>query len=130
MTITLKNLHEKTKQEVFEHVVTALLKQNKRSMGVNEEGTGTCLYRSSDGSKCAAGHCIGDDEYNPRFEGNTWGCLIAQSEVTVTHGNLISRLQRFHDEKEPFKWWGLFKDFGDDPRQSLSTEFMDALGPG
>jgi hypothetical protein len=53
-----------TRQEVFDTVAVALLKQGKPSMTLS----GTCLYRAADGSKCAAGHLIPDNEYNDTME--------------------------------------------------------------
>lgn len=53
-----------TKQEVFDKVATHLLTQNKRSL----EGT-SCVYRAKDGSMCAAGCLIPDEEYTPALEG-------------------------------------------------------------
>ena len=53
-----------TKQEVFDKVATHLLTQNKRSL----EDT-SCVYRAKDGSMCAAGCLIPDEEYTPALEG-------------------------------------------------------------
>lgn len=53
-----------TKQEVFDKVATHLLTQKKRSYD-----NGACVYRAKDGSMCAAGCLIPDEEYTPDLEG-------------------------------------------------------------
>lgn len=53
-----------TKQEVFDKVATHLLTQKKRSYD-----NGSCAYRAKDGSMCAAGCLIPDEEYTPDLEG-------------------------------------------------------------
>jgi hypothetical protein len=54
-----------TKQETFDHVVRSLIAQGKRSYHPDVG----CMYRGPDGLKCAAGHCIPDDKYDPAMEG-------------------------------------------------------------
>lgn len=53
-----------TKQETFDIVVSALLKQGRPSMDNVD-----CRYRAADGAKCAAGHLIPDEKYDPVIEG-------------------------------------------------------------
>lgn len=99
--ITLKNLKDATKQEVFEQVAKHLLKQNRKSICVSRN---TCMYRSFDGLACAAGCLIANDEYNPSFEGMAWAVLVNRRSVPDAHRFLITRLQSIHDGY-PAKDW-------------------------
>lgn len=54
------------KQEIFNKAIRALHAQPQKSY---DEFTGTCFYRGPEGIKCAIGHLIPDEEYNPKFEG-------------------------------------------------------------
>ncbi len=54
-----------TKQETFDKVVRALRKQGSKAMNSQRQ----CVYRTTDGCKCAAGHLIPDDRYEPSMEG-------------------------------------------------------------
>lgn len=99
--ITLKTLPQATAQEVFDQVATHLLKQNAQS---RDGQKGLCAYLNQSGLKCAAGCLIGDDEYNPDFEDQSWGTLIGEGLVPDTHRNLITTLQRLHDHFGPEDW--------------------------
>ncbi len=55
-----------TKQETFDKVVRALRAQGRKSL---RAGGITCAYRGGEGGKCAAGHLIPDDKYDPAMEG-------------------------------------------------------------
>ena len=99
--ITLKTLPQATAQEIFDQVAIHLLKQNQRSC---REIDGVCVYRNSYGLKCAAGCLIGDDEYTPAFEDNTWGGLEDMNLVPSNHNDLIVQLQRIHDNCDPRIW--------------------------
>ena len=115
MKISLKNLHEATAQQVFDQVATHLLVQNKRSSAPadNQDGgeeaqgiSGVCLYRHGD-LKCAAGCLIADDEYDPRMEKKVWNLLLDNAlgfNITPKHSDLITRLQRIHDNVGTDNW--------------------------
>jgi hypothetical protein len=96
--ITLKTLPSATAQEVYDQVKAHLLAQKCKSE--NEE---KCLYRGPDGTKCAAGILIGDDEYEERMDtceglGDTsWLGLVEEGAVPNIHRNLIVSLQQVHD---------------------------------
>lgn len=93
-TITLKNLKEATKEQVFDQVAKHLLQQQRESFRENRL---MCYYRGSDGLKCAAGCLIGDEEYDKSMEGMTWEGLAYEGLVPSKHLNLIICLQRVHD---------------------------------
>ncbi|WP_016761376.1 hypothetical protein [Leptospira weilii] len=98
--ITLKNLSQKTNQEVFDYIIKHLLTQN--SISINEMKS--CLYRGPYGKKCAAGVLIGDEEYSPDFEGRTWIGLCDDRGFPQAHKHLIAKLQRIHDNVSVEHW--------------------------
>lgn len=113
--ITLKTLPQATAQEVFDQITRHLLQQGKAA----RTGTGACRYRSEvqgEVLKCAAGCLIADDEYNDKFEGDTWGALVRLYVITSYHEELITSLQKVHDtclvNEWPERLRQLAKDYG------------------
>lgn len=97
--IKLATLPYATAQEVFDQVRDHLLSQNETSRGDNG-----CLYHSADGLKCAAGCLVADHEYKKEMEGVEWRGLIDRGYVPETHKELISDLQRIHDNFNTSFW--------------------------
>ena len=93
--ITLDNLDYKSPQAVFDFVVNHLLKQNAQAMIDNR-----CLYRTSDGLKCAVGCLIKDNEYNLNMERRP----IPRLPDLNNHFTLLRDLQIMHDCQMPSKW--------------------------
>lgn len=93
MDITTKNLREFTEQEVFDYVVNKLFAQNSASINADDQ----CQYRGENGTKCAGGHLIADDDYKPWFEGAIWSELVDNGDVPIDHCYLIGELQAMHD---------------------------------
>ena len=94
--ITLKTLPQATAQEVFDQITQHLLKQGKAA----RSATGSCRYRTEvqgEVLKCAAGCLIADDEYDSKFEGDTWRVLVRLHVITGYHEELITSLQKMHD---------------------------------
>lgn len=93
--ITLANLAEATEQQVFDQVVSQMIKQGRKSIHEN----GLCKYRGPEGLMCAAGCLMSDDEYNPNFDkgAGNWDHLIGKGLVPHHHGALIRTLQVCHD---------------------------------
>lgn len=105
-----------TAQEVFTQVSSHLLKQKRKA--INEHG---CAYRGEDGTTCAAGCMIRDDEYKPVME--MWG-IEAMLDATPLnmlggpnpryvpsliarlkeHSALLMALQNVHDRFLPHEW--------------------------
>lgn len=100
-TITLKNLKEATKEQVFDQVAKHLLQQQERSF--SKDGS-TCFYRGANGLKCAAGSLIGDEEYDKVMEGMSWVGLASEGLVPSKHVNLIIHLQGLHDNSNVEDW--------------------------
>ena len=94
-----------TAQQVFDHVYGALKKQGRRS--VRADNPYFCYYRALNGDKCAAGHLIADEYYDPAFE--DYDTLnpgvreaLIKSGVSKEHLELVRSLQKAHDEFAPF----------------------------
>ena len=96
--ITLSTLGQHSPKEVFEHVKSHLLAQNKKSMDRL-----SCKYHFKD-LRCAAGCLIDKTEYMHRFENRSWGDLITKGLVPDYHGHLIYGLQNIHDAHYPEFW--------------------------
>lgn len=118
--ITLKNLHRATKQQIFEQVVTHLLKQNAKSMN-----GGSCAYRGDGGLSCAAGYLIADDEYREEFEDVRWKSLVEKCLVPKRNANLIDALQLTHDKTDVEHWREQFKRVAKSYR--LKSDFIDEI---
>ncbi len=108
--ITLKTLPQATAQEVFDQVAKHLLTQMKKSVAKRAAESASdskdyCMYRGFDGTKCAAGCLISDDEYKLEFENHNWSHLFGTKYlVPKEHGHLIMKLQNIHDCYEPEDW--------------------------
>lgn len=96
----------KSPSEVFTIVRDHLIKQGCKSTG-SVAGHPVCAYRGDNGTKCAAGVLIRDEDYLPSMEG--WGVgtdgiarILARNGVTCI--NLVSDLQECHDKKEVSDW--------------------------
>lgn len=83
-------------QEIFDTVVTHMLKQGEKSL---EEAS--CKYRTEKDDKvlmCAAGCLIPDDKYEKRFEGCTVDSIdYFVDKYTPEELDLIRHLQSAHD---------------------------------
>lgn len=108
--ITLKTLPQATAQEVFDQVAKHLLTQMKKSVAKRAAESASdskdyCMYRGFDGTKCAAGCLISDDEYKLEFENHNWSYLSDINYlVPKEHCHLIAQLQNIHDCYEPEDW--------------------------
>lgn len=85
-----------TKQQIFDTVLTKLREQGRASM----QGTG-CAYRGEGGLKCAVGHLMPDNAYDPAYEGLDAGTLpqeaYAAMNVSYTDIGFLCQLQEAHD---------------------------------
>lgn len=108
-------------REAFDKVRAHLLEQGTKSIryenlydgdGVITEELETCVYRGEDGTKCAVGVLIPDDEYNEAFDNAIDG---GTSVATLARGNVVPALQgldvdmlislqNIHDYEEPRDW--------------------------
>ena len=63
-----------THQQIYNRVKGPLIQQHRRSMLTTEDPGGfgdMCGYRGQDGCKCALGHLIPDELYDPSIEGGS-----------------------------------------------------------
>lgn len=101
--ITLATLPNVTAKEVFDQISEHLLSQNVKSVR-DTSINNMCGYRGENGTKCAAGCLISDDEYTEKMEGFRWSSLVQKGIVPETHRVLISDLQTIHDCRQPHMW--------------------------
>ena len=130
-----------TKQEIFELICKALLKQNKRSTGkvragTNRDGTplydDRCRYRGDGGCKCAAGFLIPDPVYDPLMEGSLFGAIyndprfyeLQKLSLSSPAIRLVEKLQSIHDGVEVSLWREQMHELGKQERFDVS--FLDA----
>ena len=110
----MKGSEMETKQELFNIVVRHLLTQNKKStLGPKNY---SCAYRGADGTKCAIGCLIPDEEYHESLEGvAAWALMqnrnysdrvgaVLKKRLDVLGGNLACDLQDAHDNY-PVEMW-------------------------
>ena len=94
------------KQVIFNKAYLGLKGQGFQK-ALTEDGGG-CLYRGVGNTKCAIGHLIPDEKYDPRFEkhGLSFGLSdpiiveifkAIEVEATEDNWNFLYNLQRCHD---------------------------------
>lgn len=95
-----------TALEAIKKAIKLTYQQGERSV----DSDGNCLYRGERGLKCAVGHLIADEHYNPSLEGNnvTRECVLnalGKSGVSVVClESVLSDIQQAHDNSyEDFK---------------------------
>jgi len=88
---------------------------------VDAETTGRfvsgCMYRSSEGLKCAIGCLIPDELYDPKYEGvqvkNLPMEILDKIGLNQNDYLFLSRLQLLHDTYQPDEWKERLKDMAD-----------------
>jgi hypothetical protein len=97
-------------QEIFSHVYAALLKQGVASYGEMTNCMTTsemCLYRGPNGTKCALGHLIPDEEYRLSMEGQSISDLDFGEDPYFNMNDdrlgFLASLQGVHDRYMPRK---------------------------
>lgn len=99
----------KSQQEVFDLVVNHLREQGCKSIGEN----GVCLYRGSNGTKCAVGVLIPDNLYILEMEGKSILELKTKYyylRPRLYHSKLLMELQRVHDDYSTEEWEKRFEE--------------------
>lgn len=86
-----------TQQEIFNTVATKLLAQGVASASAD----GKCLYRGPNGTKCAAGHLIPDEKYNPSMESRPSTNPAVHRALGIDDADkwLVRELQGAHDDE-------------------------------
>lgn len=109
--VTISTLESATEQEVFDWVVYNLRRQGCRSVA-----HGGCKYRGPNGTRCAAGWLIADDEYRPDWDdegGYRWGTIALAARV-FAHKSLITELQNIHDNLDTCDWEANWRQLAED----------------
>jgi hypothetical protein len=93
------SMSEMSQQEILQTVATHLAKQGKRAVKC---GTGTCMYRGPNDTKCALGPFIPDATYTSSMEGKDVRGLISDfgdrlPGVVQKNLRLFKALQLVHD---------------------------------
>jgi hypothetical protein len=104
-----------SKQELFEKAINGLLQQGTVSY---IQGTG-CMYRGLNGTKCAVGHLIPDELYDPEIETLTFNTYAASSDSMQSGKDKMFSI---------IKQMGLNKktiDFLSDLQQSLHDDYAN-----
>lgn len=94
MTSNLSTKVEMSRQEIFDKVWAGLKAQGFERSVVNDR----CRYRGPNGTKCAAGHLIPDEEYVTKMEGGgVYSRPWFKEKFNRNELQFISCLQLIHD---------------------------------
>lgn len=104
--ITLFNLDKYSHASIVRFVANALQRQGKRA-----EFRGRCKYLTEDGAKCAVGHLIPSEDYDPKFESQTVLTIlrILGLEIPLVTVKLLQDMQHIHDHIQIQAWEDAFK---------------------
>jgi hypothetical protein len=100
-----------TLQQLLNEVSLHLIIQGKKSLSDAKEGEKpSCVYRATDGCKCAAGWVIPDNKYSKDMEGKGvrnllfFQMLALESDLPEQFMDLLMQLQGVHDCYQPDFW--------------------------
>lgn len=100
--------------QIFEKVKNHLLTQKLKSV----DADGACVYRGENGMMCAVGCLIKDEFYSSHIEGVSVTASKVHFALTQSIGdiegitdNMLSCLQRIHDDKQPEDWEAYLNTF-------------------
>lgn len=113
-------------QEIFDKVAEHLLTQNCRSVKKDALGMYPCVYRTTEGLKCAIGCLIPEELYDPLMEGLPVETLLRgfiELREYVPEVSLAKSLQTVHDLHPPEAWRDELKSVAWQYR--LSTVVLD-----
>lgn len=99
-----------TIQEAYLKIKNHLLTQNQKSISEN----GSYAYRGINGTKCAIGILMSDEDYKPMYEDMSIGGLrrydIPSLNIIKEDPKLFQALQELHDTYNVSEWKSLLKD--------------------
>lgn len=94
--------YKATEQGVFDYVVEHLKRQGVASFGKGPDGSLMCLYRGPDGTSCAIGCLLTDDEVSGIRENETVEKLVENHKLPRRLNRLgapfLTSLQSAHDD--------------------------------
>lgn len=118
--MNISDLPNVSKQEIFDFVVAHLRNQKVKSEQWDEnKRDDVCVYRGPNGTMCAAGCLISDDEYHPDFESKSATYVVSRIFATkwleltpdiCYKAHFLRELQTIHDSGEPRDWEAMFRD--------------------
>lgn len=107
-------------QEIFDKIVAHLRQQGKKSMMFITNGMTrpemSCAYRGENGTSCAIGCLIPDNEYSSVFEGGRFSGVMRYAVhnggedkfptiyALSDHSNFLLSMQDVHDSYPPTQW--------------------------
>lgn len=127
----MEEAHMSLRQEVFDTVAKHLLTQGRRSMSDDAQ---ICMYRGSDGLRCAVGALISDDHYSTAMEQKGPTDAIVRRAIARSLGvvdidadtlDLLIDLQMLHDDTKPGGWEDELRDMA--AVHGLSTGAIDGV---
>lgn len=105
-----------TEQEIFDHVWHFMKKQGRQSVSNDD----ICLYRGPDGTKCAVGCLLEDDEYDKEMNHQTVRSLLLLGKFPkrlTPFKDFLIDIQSAHDRASVDFWgessvdfWGEFSE--------------------
>lgn len=99
---TLSTINDFSQQQIIEFIADKLIRQNERSVSYMRGG---CRYRGDNGTKCAIGHLLTDEEYRRDMEGTTIkSSHFRQYEINYRTLAMLAELQDMHDCNAIFAW--------------------------
>ncbi len=126
-------------QKIFETVVTAVIKQNKKSGIIDDYENFKCLYQDPTGCKCAIGHILPKNHKILKDNPNVTVDKLASSfKDLIEYWKLkegdysrnlafLEKLQNIHDWVEIPYWKVKFRMLG--LENDLNVDFIDSLVP-
>lgn len=101
----VRNLAQRTEQQVFDYIALRLLMQGEKS---TRDGGQCCLRGQCNGLKCAMGWLIPDELYRPWMEDLYVPDLLTEN-WSGHQGELIEKMRGVHDDEPPESWPELFE---------------------
>lgn len=87
-------MKKEERQQMFDTIIEKMVEQ--RVPSVNKDGY--CVYRGPNGTKCAVGHLITDDEYSEEMESAKASDVAKHIERFYDHRFFLQELQHCHDK--------------------------------
>lgn len=107
---------------ILEQVATHLAKQQAASTAHNPRGGSYCAYRGENGTMCAIGCLISDDEYDPDIEHNVFPSLVDRFPFAQ---KLVDRVREQYNlsDNDAVTLLELVQDFHDNDYRKLLKTF-------
>ena len=105
----LRNIEQFSNQQILDFVMPKLLSQGCKSKKPDEKVH--CAYRGANGTKCAIGFIMSDEEYNVKCEGWSVNKVLNYLNIpTLIKCSFLKALQYVHDDNKVEDWPEAFKN--------------------